>query len=114
TSSTFTRASAQYLQRPAPSSPLSPYPPLVPSNCAAAVTITSTDQPTAASCTGVAGIDRTWKAADGCGNIATGVQHIVFVDTTPPNLKIPAPQPLHWGTSCVASSTGAATSSGNC
>src|SRR3569832_1130167 len=53
-------------------------------NCAQAVTISHTDAPTAANCTGRSGIDRTWLATDACNNTASCVQHISFVDTTVP------------------------------
>src|SRR5207247_6402170 len=42
------------------------------------------DAGTPAGCAGVPGIDRTWKATDACNNTATCLQHITFVDTTPP------------------------------
>jgi hypothetical protein len=54
------------------------------------VIVTYTDAPTATNCTGRPGIDRTWKATDGCGNMSTCVQHITFVDTTPPAMTCPA------------------------
>src|SRR5439155_1600844 len=50
-------------------------------NCGRPVNITFTDANTPASCTGQPGIYRTWKATDGCGNTATCVQHLQFVDT---------------------------------
>jgi hypothetical protein len=60
-------------------------------NCGGFVTITYTDAATAASCNGIPGIDRTWKAADACGNFSTCVQHIRFIDTIPPTITCPAP-----------------------
>src|SRR5204863_477521 len=83
-------------------------------NCSAAITITHSDAPATASCTGLSGIDRTWKATDGCGNVATAVQHIVFVDTTPPTLNVPADQQLQCGDSTDPLKIGAATASDNC
>jgi len=82
-------------------------------NCPAAVTITHTDAATPAGCSG-AGIDRTWKATDGCGNTATCVQHITFVDTTPPTITCPANRQLEGGASTEPSNTGSATGSDNC
>ena len=35
-------------------------------------------------------IDRTWTATDACGNQSTCVQHIRFVDTTPPQINCPS------------------------
>jgi hypothetical protein len=52
--------------------------------CPGDPTIGHTDQATAANCTGVAGIDRTWTATDACGQSASCVQHITFVDHTAP------------------------------
>jgi hypothetical protein len=59
-------------------------------NCGGSPTITFTDAATPANCTGQAGIDRTWKATDECGNSSTCVQHITFVDTTPPSATCPS------------------------
>ncbi len=60
-------------------------------NCSTTVSITFTDVATPANCTGNAGIDRTWKATDACGNSSTCVQHITFVDTTAPVISsVPA------------------------
>ena len=53
-------------------------------NCGGGVTITFTDAATPTNCTGRTRVDRTWKATDACGNFATCVQLITFVDTTPP------------------------------
>src|SRR5206468_3363722 len=80
----------------------------------APVTIDFTDAPTAAGCTGVAGIDRTWKATDGCGNTATCLQHIIFVDTTVPTITCPADQQLQCGEATDPSHTGSATATDNC
>ena len=52
--------------------------------CSTNVTISYTDAATPTNCTRRAGIDRTWKATDACGNFSTCVQHITYVDTTPP------------------------------
>ena len=56
-------------------------------SCGGPVTITFTDNLTAANCTGQPGITRIWKATDACGNAATCSQQITFVDTTPPVLS---------------------------
>ena len=58
-------------------------------NCDTNVTVSYTDAATPANCTGKPGIDRTWKATDACGNVATCVQHITFVDTTAPVITCP-------------------------
>jgi hypothetical protein len=54
------------------------------------VTIAYSDAPTAANCTGKAGIDRTWYASDACKNTNSCVQHITFGDRTPPSITCPA------------------------
>ena len=53
-------------------------------NCAGSVGVTFTDASAPAGCAGAPGIDRTWKATDANGNVATCVQRITFVDATPP------------------------------
>src|SRR5439155_783544 len=83
-------------------------------NCAAPVAITFADGATAAGCTGVPGIDRTWSATDGCGNTATCVQHITFVDTTPPVIACPPDRQLQCGDPTDPGHTGSATASDNC
>ena len=83
-------------------------------NCGGTVAITYTDAATAANCTGKAGVDRTWKATDGCGNFSTCVQHITFVDTTAPSISCPANQQLQCGDSTATNNTGAATGSDTC
>jgi hypothetical protein len=57
--------------------------------CSTNVTITYTDAAAATNCTGKAGINRTWTATDACGITATCVQHLTFVDTTPPVVTVP-------------------------
>ncbi len=83
-------------------------------NCGQPVTITHTDAPTAADCAGNAGIDRTWKAEDGCHNAATCVQHITFADTTPPVITCPLDRLLECGDSTDPGNTGSATATDNC
>src|SRR5439155_368307 len=83
-------------------------------NCGGAVSISHTDTGTAAGCSGAAGIDRTWKATDGCNNTATCVQHITFVDTTAPVITCPPDKQLQCGDSTCPSNTGTATATDNC
>ncbi len=83
-------------------------------NCGGTVTITYTDTPTAANCTGKAGISRTWKATDACGNSSTCVQSISFVDTTAPVITCPANVQLQCGGSTAPANTGSATATDNC
>ena len=82
--------------------------------CSTNVTITFTDAPTPANCTGKAGINRTWTATDACGNTATAVQHITFADTTPPVLTCPPDRQLQCGSSTGPANTGTATATDGC
>src|SRR5205814_5060323 len=82
--------------------------------CAAPVAITFADAATAASCTGVPGIDRTWTATDGCGKTASAAQRNGVVDTTPPTITCPPDQQLQCGASTDPGSTGSATATDNC
>jgi hypothetical protein len=83
-------------------------------NCGGAVTITYTDAATAASCNGIPGIDRTWKAADACGNFSTCVQHITFIDTIAPTISCPAPITVQCAGDVPAPDTTKVTASDNC
>lgn len=83
-------------------------------NCSGTITITYSDAATAAGCTGKAGIDRTWTATDGCGNKSTCVQHITFVDNTPPVITCPADKQLQCGNASDTAHTGKATATDNC
>src|SRR5207247_2243786 len=83
-------------------------------NCAATVTLAFADAATPPGCTGLSGIDRTWTATDGCGNTATCVQHIIFVDTTPPTITCPPDRQLQCGDPFDPAHTGAATATDNC
>src|SRR5207247_3445524 len=83
-------------------------------NSGHAVTITQKYAPTPFNCTGKPGIDRTWTAADACGNASTCVQHITFVDTTAPVITCPADRQLQCGASTAPSNTGSATATDNC
>ena len=83
--------------------------------CADTVSMSHSDTVTDTnSCTGLAGIDRTWTATDVCGNTASCVQRIRFVDTTPPVITCPADKGLECGDSTDPSNTGTATASDNC
>src|SRR5207247_6910817 len=83
-------------------------------NCGGTVIITFTDAPTAANCTGKAGVDRTWKATDACGNFSTCVEHIDFVDTTAPVITCPPDKHLQRGASTAPNNTGSVTATDNC
>ena len=83
--------------------------------CADTVSMSHSDTVTDTnSCTGLAGIDRTWTATDPCGDAASCVQHIRFVDATPPVITCPADKDLQCGDSTDPSNTGTATASDNC
>ena len=79
------------------------------SDSCSGVSITYVDAATPANCTGKAGIDRTWKATDGCTNAVTCIQHITFVDTTAPVITCPADKQLQCGASTATNNTGSAT-----
>src|SRR5207247_1304274 len=83
-------------------------------NCGGPVTLSFTNAGTPPGCTGVPGIDRTWKATDQCGNTATCVQHIIFVDTTPPVITCPPDKNLQCGDPTDPGHTGSATATDNC
>jgi len=83
-------------------------------NCGGTVTITYTDAATTASCNGVPGIDRTWRAQDACGNFSTCVQHIRFIDTIPPTISCPAPVIVQCFGDVPAPDTTKVTASDNC
>jgi hypothetical protein len=57
--------------------------------CNNMVDITSSDAAIAANCTGRAGISRTWKATDKCGNTSACIQTITFKDETGPTGTCP-------------------------
>src|SRR5207247_11049819 len=82
-------------------------------NCGAPVSVNFTDAATSAGCTGLPGIDRTWKSTDACGNTATCVQHIIFVDTTAPVITCPPDMQLNCGASANPINTGSATATDN-
>ena len=52
--------------------------------------ITHTENFVPGNCGGNYSIIRTWTATDNCGNAATASQTILFIDTTPPTLTVPA------------------------
>ena len=83
-------------------------------NCTASPTITFSDAPVTANCTGKAGIDRTWLATDACGNTETCVQQIRFVDLVKPVITCPANANLQCDASTAPSNTGTATATDNC
>lgn len=59
----------------------------------------------AGGCTG-RDIDRTWSVIDACGRTASCVQHIRYVDTTPPVISCPADVRLKLGSACTPTQTG--------
>src|SRR5262249_30298643 len=83
-------------------------------NCGSTVNIPFTDAATPAGCTGKHGIARTWKAADACGNTNSCVQHIDYVDTTPPVITCPGDKNLQCGDPTDPGRTGTATATDNC
>jgi hypothetical protein len=72
------------------------------------------DRVSAESCGGAGVVERTWTALDVCGNVATGVQTIAIVDSTAPELTIPADDALQVGETMLPISTGLATATDAC
>jgi hypothetical protein len=83
-------------------------------NCSSNITITYTDAPTAAGCTGVPGIARTWKAVDGCGNESTCVQQITFIDNTAPVISCATDLKLECGSNTDPTVGNSPTATDNC
>src|SRR4030095_12223696 len=83
-------------------------------NCGGTPAVTFTDAATPVNCTGQAGIDRTWKATDACGNMATCVPHIPFAHTVARVITCPADKVLACGDSTAPANTGSATATDNC
>ena len=76
--------------------------------------VTYSDKATAKGCTGLVGIDRTWKAADMCGTSVSCVQHITFGDTAPPVIVCPPDKTIATTESSLPANTGTATATDNC
>ena len=76
--------------------------------------VTYSDKATAKGCTGLVGIDRTWKAADMCGTSVSCVQHITFGDTAPPVIVCPPDKTIATTDSSLPANTGTATATDNC
>ena len=81
--------------------------------CSSAV-VSYIDRTSAGACGGAAIVERTWTVIDACGNVATGVQTIVLMDTTLPELTIPADDVVHVGDSILPTSTGLAAGIDEC
>ena len=76
--------------------------------------VTHTDVTSLTGCSATGTIIRTWKAADACGNVATGVQTITIVDTTAPTLSIPPSVTVPCGSPTDPSATGTASATDAC
>ncbi len=79
--------------------------------------VTYTDEIIPGPCAQAYTIERTWRAEDSCGHIASGVQTITVRDTTPPVLSVP--DDVEFGCVCVLpdtspEATGWATARDNC
>jgi hypothetical protein len=72
------------------------------------------DRVSAESCGGAGIIERTWMAADACGNVAAEVQVIALTDSTAPELTIPADATVQVGDTMLPISTGVATATDAC
>jgi hypothetical protein len=76
------------LECPAPTTTNATGMPMVTDGCSA--TTVSYSDSVSNNCGGTKIISRTWRATDGCGNVATAFQTITVIDTTPPSLTLPA------------------------
>ncbi|MFD1063793.1 gliding motility-associated C-terminal domain-containing protein, partial [Winogradskyella litorisediminis] len=83
-------------------------------SCSSNVSITSNDVTTAGDCDGAFTITRTWTATDECGNSATGVQTINVIDTTAPEISVPADATVECSDDLSTINTGEATATDNC
>ena len=70
--------------------------------------------PTPANCPNLWILERTWKATDACGLMATCVQTFTFTDTTPPTIDCPAPFSVQCETDVPPCDPNDATASDNC
>jgi len=61
-------------------------------NCDPAPAVTESDSVAAGTCLQESVITRTWTATDACGNVASEIQTITIVDTTPPSLSVSGAQ----------------------
>jgi hypothetical protein len=86
--------------------------PTVTDSCSA-TTVTFTDS-VSNNCGGTKIVSRTWRAADGCGNVATALQTITVIDTTPPTLTFPSNVVLQCPGDTRTNVTGAARSTDGC
>ncbi len=81
-------------------------------NCGnVAVTFTDSETP---GCGNTKVITRTWKATDACTNMATCVQTISVVDSTPPSIMCPPNATVPCGGDASPAATGMATASDSC
>ncbi len=76
--------------------------------------ITYADTVTPGGCPNTFTLNRTWKAEDACGNIATCVQVIVVEDNTPPLISCPGNMTLECPADTSVASTGSATATDEC
>lgn len=84
------------------------------SDAGGAVSITYADRESAGGCGGAGTILRTWTATDACGNVASAVQAIHVIDTTPPELSEPADVVLDVGHSILPIDIGQASATDAC
>ncbi|WP_296378263.1 gliding motility-associated C-terminal domain-containing protein, partial [Winogradskyella sp.] len=82
--------------------------------CSTTIDIVSSDVTTPGTCDGEFTITRTWTATDECGNVATEIQTISVVDTTAPELTIPADVTVECSDDTSTAATGGATATDLC
>jgi uncharacterized repeat protein (TIGR01451 family) len=83
-------------------------------NCDGTPNFSFTDTTIAGPCTQAYTINRTWVAADDCGNSTSCVQVIELEDTTPPVITCPGNTTIQCTASTLPANTGTATATDNC
>jgi hypothetical protein len=83
-------------------------------NCTGSPTITFADVTVSGSCPVLRTINRTWTAADGCGNNSTCLQVITVIDNSAPQISCPPNITIQCTSSTLPATTGNPTGTDNC